>query len=187
MPKSSTCPVLMADGVACGRPRRGPMCTGHSQRQRNGLDMSLPFRITLRNVSPYERVMMQLETVGECLFFTGCRDPKGYGVVSVDGHRDFTHRIVWEHHNGPIPAGLVIRHTCDRTSCARIEHLLVGTHADNIHDCIGRGRSARKLTDEQVRAIRADTRSGPQIAADFGVTRQTVHAIRDRRLYGRLE
>lgn len=38
---------------------------------------------------------------------------------------------------------------------------------------------ARKLTDEQVREIRADNRSSRKIAADYGVSHSTVNSIKN--------
>lgn len=41
------------------------------------------------------------------------------------------------------------------------------------------GHIARKLTDEQVREIRADNRSSRKIAADYGVSHSTVNSIKN--------
>lgn len=64
----------------------------------------------------------------------------------------------------------------------------MGTHADNMADMVRKGRSLRrpgesncggvKLTDEKVRAIRADARVHRLIAADYGVTRRTIDRIK---------
>jgi hypothetical protein len=69
------------------------------------------------------------------------RTRSGYG--SVQGVP--AHRIVWAHHNGPIPDGLVIRHACDNPPCVNPGHLLVGTVRDNIHDMLGRGRQRNQV------------------------------------------
>jgi len=52
----------------------------------------------------------------------------------------YVHRMVWEMHNGPIPEGKVIMHTCDNKGCVNIDHLRLGTQADNIADSIRKGR-----------------------------------------------
>jgi len=41
-----------------------------------------------------------------------------------------------------------------------------------------RGRALKKLTHEQVAAIRADPRAGIVLAAEFGVTNQMISRIR---------
>ena len=81
-------------------------------------------------------------------------------------------------------------HSCDHPWCVNPEHLLVGTHKDNMADCIAKGRRAkrhnphrphsrlRKLTDDQVRAIRADDRKVHIIAYEHGVSESCVYSIR---------
>jgi hypothetical protein len=49
--------------------------------------------------------------------------------------------LMYEAHNGPVPEGLVVRHTCHNVRCIRPEHLIVGTHGDNANDKVQAGRS----------------------------------------------
>ncbi|MCA3380188.1 MAG: hypothetical protein ING08_08085 [Roseomonas sp.] len=42
---------------------------------------------------------------------------------------------------------------------------------------------ARKLTDDQVREIRANPISGPVLAKHYGVTQKVIWAIRNRQTY----
>ena len=94
------------------------------------------------------------------------RDRDGYGrqhYYAPDGRKlnKQAHRFVWEQHNGPIPEGMVIRHTCDVPDCVNPEHLLLGTQADNIRDKVERNRQwcgggvsrkKRGWSNEQLRA-----------------------------------
>jgi hypothetical protein len=50
------------------------------------------------------------------------------------------HRLVWEEANGPIPDGLHVLHRCDVPACCNIDHLFLGTPADNLRDQIAKGR-----------------------------------------------
>lgn len=50
------------------------------------------------------------------------------------------HKVVWEVHFGPVPKGLVVRHSCDNPPCCNPDHLLIGTQQDNVNDMIERGR-----------------------------------------------
>lgn len=76
----------------------------------------------------------------------------GYGVIGLDGfkHRIDVHRLSWEMHVGPIPAGLWVLHKCDAkypagdTSyrrCLRPNHLFLGTPRENTHDMMAKGRA----------------------------------------------
>lgn len=69
-----------------------------------------------------------------CWLWTGAVGSSGYGHISVpDGPPKSvsTHRTAWEHHNGPIPDGLVIDHLCGVLRCCNPEHLEPVTNAEN--------------------------------------------------------
>ncbi len=76
-----------------------------------------------------------------CHLWTGYTG-SGYPLIFADGKKRLVGRILWEHHRGPIPDGLVVRHKCDNTLCLRIGHLLLGTQKDNMQDAVRRGRIA---------------------------------------------
>jgi hypothetical protein len=67
-------------------------------------------------------------------------------------------RYAYELVVGPIPDGLVVRHTCDTPECVRPDHLLLGTHADNIadRDARGRGRAPQGEDNGHARLTAAD-------------------------------
>jgi hypothetical protein len=50
------------------------------------------------------------------------------------------HRLVVEHETGVELDGKIVLHLCDNTSCVRIDHLRVGSYADNEHDKKRKGR-----------------------------------------------
>lgn len=86
----------------------------------------------------------------------------GYGVV--DGL--YAHRIAYVERHGQIPPDRPeVRHKCDTPACINPDHLICGTHRDNMRDCAERGRKntpsgveapTAKLTDFEVMAIRAE-------------------------------
>lgn len=64
-----------------------------------------------------------------------------YGAF-YDGTRIVSaHRYSFELHNGEIPQGKVIMHSCDNTKCVNPDHLVLGTQKENIHDMIKKGRA----------------------------------------------
>lgn len=145
---------------------------------------------------PYERVMAMTERQGDCLICTYALDSTGYARVLIGRSARRAHRVVWAMHNGPIPKGLVIRHSCDTPACVEINHLLIGTHADNNRDMMERGRNAQpkgeahgaaKLTEDDVSAIRADRRSVRTIARDYPVSFGAISHIRTGRNWRHIE
>jgi hypothetical protein len=87
----------------------------------------------------------------------------GYGRVNWDHTSMPAHRAAYEVYVGPIPQGLVVRHTCDNPTCCNYrKHLLVGTVQQNVRDAverdlhpIGERQGCAKLTEAQVRVIRS--------------------------------
>lgn len=78
--------------------------------------------------------------LGPCLEWQGYRNKQGYGRAKLAGRMQYTHRAVWAEANGPIPNGLFVLHRCDNPACARLDHLFLGTHADNARDKADKGR-----------------------------------------------
>ena len=59
------------------------------------------------------------------------------------GETAYAHRMAWELEHGPIPGDLWVLHRCDNPPCVRLDHLFLGTHADNMADKVAKGRQAR--------------------------------------------
>jgi hypothetical protein len=70
----------------------------------------------------------------------------GYGAVSVKGRDMAVHRLAWAEANGPIPSKMCVLHKCDNPPCFNIDHLFLGTNADNIRDMMSKGRQRRGAT-----------------------------------------
>lgn len=66
-----------------------------------------------------------------CWEWTGSRNLRGYGQISVDGRTCAAHRIAYELIVGPIPDELTIDHLCSNKWCVNPDHLEPVTGAEN--------------------------------------------------------
>lgn len=143
-----------------------------------------------RNESGFERLerLSMPEPNSGCFLWIGpLSRANGYGVVRWNKGFHRAHRLAWELHNGPIPAGLFVCHKCDVPACVNPSHLFLGTPADNMQDKAAKGRSTKfpgeenhssLLTDDIVRAIRSSSKSTAQLARDYGASEQCIRLVR---------
>lgn len=68
-----------------------------------------------------------------CWNWTGADNGHGYGVFSIHARQQYAHRIAYELHVGPIPAGTEIDHLCRNRRCVNPDHLEAVSHAVNMH------------------------------------------------------
>lgn len=122
---------------------------------------------------------------------SGCRvwqghTARGYGRLTYKGRFTLAHRAIWTAKNGDIPAGLLVCHTCDNRLCVNVNHLFLGTHADNAADMVSKGRwktgvpqggykkTAARLSAETVILLRQSTEPQVVLAARYGVSPETI-------------
>lgn len=75
-----------------------------------------------------------------CLMWIGTKNTTGYGLMRVNNTLYRAHRLAYIIHHGFIPENLSILHLCDKPSCVLIDHLMAGTHAENMRQAAQRGR-----------------------------------------------
>lgn len=80
-----------------------------------------------------------------CWVWKRGRNTKGYGRFSAYGNKYMAHRWIWSYHNGDIPSNFVVMHKCDNPPCVNPDHLILGTHKDNMLDRNSKGRQAKGL------------------------------------------
>ena len=102
----------------------------------------------------------------------------------------YVHRLVLEAFIGPAPQGTEACHNNGQRADNRACNLRWDTRRSNHADKLQHGTSLRngnhptaKLTPDDVRAIRADTRSAQEIAAQFGVTDFHVYHVKSGRAW----
>lgn len=65
----------------------------------------------------------------------------GYGAFGLNGITQSASRSAWELFVGPIPSDKQVLHKCDNRKCVKIDHLYLGTPAENGWDRVVRGGS----------------------------------------------
>jgi hypothetical protein len=108
-----------------------------------------------------------------CWLWRGTKNPHGYGRIMIRQRWYPAHRVYYEHHVGPIPAGLVIDHLCRVHNCVNPGHLEPVTPAENTR----RGQLA-KLTHSQVREILLSDEPSRILMHRYGVSRKAIQSIR---------
>ena len=125
----------------CERPyaQKG-LCIMHYTRKRKHGD---PLKVI--NICGFETFIECLEaniiknTENGCWEWQGATR-KGYGWMCVNHERIAVHRFSYAHFIAPISDDLFVCHHCDNRLCCNPEHLFLGTHSDNMQDCIKKNR-----------------------------------------------
>lgn len=90
-----------------------------------------------------DRFWSKVERGDGCWLWRGAIDGNGYGGIKIAGKMYRCSRVAYELTNGPIPAGLIVLHSCDNRACVNPAHLRSGTHKDNTRDMIERKRNSK--------------------------------------------
>lgn len=160
-------------------------------------------RKKLRGVTVRFAALHRAGHQSECWIWAGATDRLGYGLFWFRGRAQRAHRISHLIHKGEIPPGQVVRHECDVRGCVNPAHLLLGTQSDNAKDCWNRARSGGAVVDPTKRArgeqraksnlrnedillIRGDARPRSEVAADYGVSTNTIRAIQIRKSWAHI-
>lgn len=143
--------------------------------------------------TPRDGVVARFESnvrkTDSCWLWTGCLNSSGYGTISVDGKCYLSHRLSWDLFKSKKIGKKFVLHMCDVRSCVNPSHLFTGSQKDNISDMItkGRQRAGRltgtkhgmsKLSEDDVRTIRASKQSASVLAKQFSISRSNVGMIR---------
>ena len=120
-----------------------------------------------------------------CLLWQGVTTANGQGRIWWKGRYRSVCRLAFEEAKGRrIPSGKMVLHRCKAISCIEPKHLYLGSQAAvtaQITRLRGEKHPNPKLTSQQVRKVRASRASQAADAVRFGVSRKTIHLIRQRR------
>jgi hypothetical protein len=142
-----------------------------------------------------------VERPGGCIEYTGRCNENGYGTIGENGKTWLAHRLAWTLAKGPVPDDLGVLHSCDNPPCINVNHLFLGTHADNMQDMVKKGRGVQpglsgeanpnsKLSAADVQAIRAELAdakrkdgTGGRLAKLYGVSESVISGIKSGKRY----
>jgi len=135
-------------------------------------------RLSLWKVILYEYNVRKTDK--DCWECKGSKQTGGYGRIVIDGVHVLAHKLSYcLHTKSLLPSGIVIRHKCDNRKCINPLHLTEGTHRDNVHDAIDRGRKkGRYMTEEKLKlalSLRKEGLSYRAIGEIVDLGYQTVH------------
>ena len=138
------------------------------------------------DVTPAELFWMKVIKGNDCWLYHKV-DYAGYGHYELEGKMIHSHRAAWIITNGPVPKGQHVLHKCDVRNCCNPEHLFLGTAADNALDRSKKGRSASKLTAEDVRKIKRSKLTNMELSKRFGVGYTAIWSIKSGRLWRHID
>lgn len=177
---------INAECLRCGAPMSiYPSDIKHGRGRHCSLDCRKP---------KWPERFWQKMTIGsdvQCWNWNEYLDTGGYGRVWVPSLRREvkSHRVAWELRNGQIPSGIFVLHRCDNRRCCNPSHLFIGTIADNVRDCIRKGRTNQvkgervygsRLNGEKVLQIRKARSAGERVkvlAEVYGVSEKTISSV----------
>jgi hypothetical protein len=141
-----------------------------------------------------QRFWSKVNKTDTCWLWTGSLNDRGYGNFGFNGKVDKSHRVSWLLSGNTIPEGDIICHApheiCGNRHCVNPAHLRVGTQVENMNDRIADGTIARgikhgsnKLTEEQVRAIRAnpENKTHAALAREYRVSSTHIRRVISRK------
>ena len=135
---------------------------------------------------------------------TGCwiwlkfLDKDGYGFIRDNGVRHRAHRYSFLKHNGDIPKGHVVCHSCDNPTCVNPEHLFSGTKKDNTQDMLKKGRNGRTgtkgeknpkttLKERDVISIIKSSSTYRELSKLYNVSVSTIGRIKKRHVWAHVK
>lgn len=136
-----------------------------------------------------------VDAAAKCWTWTGSCTQAGYGRFGWSHPRltILAHRASLLIFRGLNAGQSLVCHRCNNPRCVNPDHLFVGTNAESMDNARRKGRTLQgrrnplaKLTDGVIHAIRNDPRPQRSIAADYGVSQDTIHNVKARKRWAHI-
>jgi hypothetical protein len=143
---------------------------------------------TAKNIANFWR-KVSIAGEDECWLWLGGKSDAGYGRFCIRPKWFGSHQIALLITGVERPPGYNALHSCDNRLCCNPKHLRWGTLLENAKEMKARNRNVvkrgennnnAKLSEDDVRAIRCDTRAQTIIAKAYGVSQVSVSKIKRR-------
>lgn len=114
----------------------------------------------------------------------------GYGMFSLKNKTYQAHRVSYKFFVADFDDNEKILHKCDNRCCVNPSHLFKGTQKDNVLDMYSKGREPKKLrenngnsklTEHDILVIRSSSKSGCELAREYGVTSTAIYHVKHNR------
>ena len=162
----------------------------HSSEWKRGAFLSI-FEVVMfdDNLARFWSFVEPISSINTCWNWIGGYFFDGYGRFWYNGKDRRSHRFIYEYYNGELADNLVVRHTCHNSTCVNPNHLVSGTHLDNVQDKVLANRHlygskcpAAKLSEYDVREIlikiwNNEYTSVKEIADQYGVDITRIYYI----------
>lgn len=169
----------------------GARYTSTDSRPRNCLSCGREIAAQKWKDSQVRRLLSLIEeaTDDTCVEWPFGKDNHGYGNTMVAGRSTKAHRAIYSLLHGEVPPDIEVMHSCDNRGCINPHHLSLGTHLDNMQDAAAKGRIHAlrgtahlkcRLSEDDVRAIRASVSSNRELARLYGLNHKYVGLIKAR-------
>lgn len=120
----------------------------------------------------------------DCWAWQGSRHSSGHGRFKLRGKDVGAHRVALLSTGVDIER-LVVRHSCNSSSCCNPSHLITGSTWENVQDRVDADRSAKgedngraRLTEAKVIEMRSNTRPHYRYAKKYKVDVTTISLAR---------